>query len=181
MKTKPSSHSAHFIHSPYNEQIDAALQVFSRATPVPGLESRIASRLADARRSSSRSRVLRFRGAGNRRVEILRRLSFGAMAAAAGGAIVFGSVEHSHRRPVPQVSRVIHGGGGLSTAGAMHVPLGATPQAAEINPAAPRNPPHGRAVLSPNHGRHADGAAVPRSPYTAAEPQQPAASSAPQQ
>jgi hypothetical protein len=159
MNTKPSPSR----NTSHDGRIDAALAHFAHAAPPPGLESRVTARLAAADRLGVRSQSLRYDGSV--RFLVLRRLSVGAMATAAGVAIVFGTVEHSRRilppvtagRPVPS--------GRVSTAGAVHIPTHAIPQSAQINPKAPRTAPHGRAVVSPNHGRHAPGAAVPRSPY----------------
>jgi hypothetical protein len=152
--------TANRISSSHENRIDAALAQLARATPPSGLESRVAARLAAADRSGAQS----FRSNGNVRFFVIQRLSIGAMATAAGVAIVFGTVEHS-RRILPPVATKPAQSGGASTAGDVHVPTHAIPQSAVINPAAPRTAPHGRAVISPNHGRHAPGAAVPRSPY----------------
>jgi hypothetical protein len=164
------------ISSSHESRIDAALAQLAHATPPSGLESRVAARLAAADRSSARSQS--FRSNGNVRFFVIQRLSIGAMATAAGVAIVFGTVEHS-RRILPPVASKPAQSGGANTAGDVHVPTHAIPQSAVINPAAPRTAPHGRAVISPNHGRHAPGAAVPRSPYPPES--QPASSSDQQQ
>jgi hypothetical protein len=155
MNPKPS---ARHLSSPHDARIAAALDHFARATPPPGLESRVAARLSAAGRLESS------RSAGSVRLLLLRRLSVGAMAAAAVCAIVFGTVEHARRNPMPQMVRGPQTGG-VDISPSVHIPTHPIPQSAEINPDAPRNPPHGRAVLSRNHSRHAAGAAVPRSPY----------------
>jgi hypothetical protein len=159
MNTQPSANRS---SSPHDDRIDAALARFARATPPAGLESRVAARLSRERQANGRSRS--FRSEGSVRFLILRRLSIGAMATAAAGAIVFGTLEHSHRNLPPVANRAVQSGGAVP-AGAGHTPTHALPQSSEINPQAPRTPAHGRAEISPNHPRHAPGSAVPRSPY----------------
>lgn len=157
MKWKPTS-TADSI-SGHDVRIDAALNAYARAIPAPGLESRVAARVAVARRHPTRSMHAA-------RVLILQRFSCGTLAAAAACGIVVASVQHSHRAALPPIIR-FGDSGGVGAAGAVHVPTRRTPQTPSINPAAPRTPPRSRAVVSPNSGHHA-GAAVPRSPYPSA-------------
>ena len=159
MNRKPSADRAPSRH---DARIDAALARFAHATPPADLESRVVARLTRERQAGPRSQF--FRSAPDLRLLLLRRLSIGALAAAAAAAIAFGTVEHSRRTQPPVAARPVQSGG-ASNAGSLHTPTRATRQSVEINPEAPRNPPHGRAVISPNQGRHATGAAVPRSPY----------------
>jgi hypothetical protein len=162
MKARPSTN--HGMTSPHDVRIDAALRVFTHAEPAPGLEYRVAARLAGARPE----RRIHFSFAHGSGFLVLRRLSAGALATAAGAAIVVGTIHHSERALPPQVIRGGHTGG-VGLANRLHVPTHAMPQAAGIDPAArltaPRGAPHGRANVSRNQAHRAPGAAVPRSPY----------------
>lgn len=147
-----------------DSRIDAVLRAYARAQPSPELESRVAARLAGAR---PRSRF-HFSLAAASALLILRRVSVGALATAAGAAIVVGTVQRSERGLPPQISRrgpANAQAGGLAPAGASHVPTRAMPQGGGINPSAPRVAPHGRATVSRDQARRAPGAVVPRSPY----------------
>lgn len=168
----------HGTSSAHDDRVDAALKHFAGATPAPGLESRVTARLAAAGRARSGSSYRSVRSGGNIGLLLLRRLSIGAMAAAAAIVIVFGTVEHS-RRIYPVALRTPQTGG-VSPANSVHYPTHPMPQSAEIHPGSTRNAPHSRAVISPNHTRHASGAAVPRSPYPP-ESQPASSSSDPQQ
>jgi hypothetical protein len=143
--------------SPHDARIDAVLHAYARAVPAPGLESRVAGRIAAASRHPMRSGI-------SLRILILRRFSVGALAAAAAYGVVIASVEHSQRGVLPLAASPIRSGG-LGTAGRVYVPTKPMPERPQIDPASPRTPPHGRAVVSRNHGRRPSGAAVPRSPY----------------
>jgi hypothetical protein len=168
MKARQSA--THDITSPHDARIDAALRVFTHAEPSPGLESRVAERLAGARPDRhyhfSFARVFSFPGLSG--FLVLQRLSAGALVTAAGAAIVVGTIHHSERAMPPQALRS-GAAGGVGSANRVHVPTHAMPQGAGIDPAAPlaapRGVPHGRASVSRNQAHRAPGAAVPRSPY----------------
>ena len=171
MKPKPSTDNSSTVH---DARIDAVLSVYGRAVPVPGLESRVAARISTAPRTSFRSMSFGFRS--NPGLVLLRGFSIGALAAAAACAIVVGTVRHSQQIALPQAASRARSGG-VSTAGAPHIPTHAVPQSATIDPQAPRPAPHSRATVTRNAGNKPAGSAVPRSPYP---PDQPS-SSAPQQ
>jgi hypothetical protein len=148
-------------------RIDAALSAYGRAVPAPGLESRVATRIAAAPRRSFRKR-------GGFGLLIWQRLSCGALAAAAGAAMVVGTVRHSRPAPLPQAARAAQSGG-ASAAGAVHIPTRAIPQSAALDPASPRSAPRSRATVSRNPSRRNAGSAATRSPYPppqASQPQQ---------
>jgi hypothetical protein len=161
MNTKPSN-SNQYNSPPASSndlRIDAALGVYSRSTPAPGLESRVATRIANARQESFRTRSAAHR-------LLWQRLSVGALATAGACAIVVGTVQHSHR----DLSRLatkppVNASSGVSTAETQHIPTRATPASPQIDPQSPRRPAHGRATVTRNQPRHPDGVAVPRSPY----------------
>jgi len=162
MKTKPSTTTNNSF--PHDARVDAILRAYSHAIPAPGLESRVATRIA------AMSRPLRSRGAS--RLLVLRRLSVAALTAAAAAAIVAGTVRHSHRIALPQRATGTSRLGGVSTAGSEHAPAQAVPETPTIDPHSPRTPPHGRTTSSGSQKHRSAGAALPRSPYP---PQQPAA------
>ncbi len=171
MKLKPSNDNSSTAH---DARIDAALRVYGRAVPAPGLESRVAARISAAPRPSFRTNLFGF--SGSPRLILLRGFTIGALAAAAACAIVVGTVRHSQQVALPQAARVSRSGG-VSAAGASHIPTHVVPQSATIDPQAPRSAPHSRATVSRNPGSKPAAGAVPRSPYP---PDQPS-SSAPQQ
>jgi hypothetical protein len=170
MKSKPTNHDSSTAH---DARIEAALRVYGRAVPAPGLESRVAARIAAQPRHSFRSAS--FASRGNPWLILLRGFSIGALAVAAACAIVIGTVRHSQQIVLPQTARGARSGS-LNTAGATHVPTHAIPQSATIDPQAPRTAPHSRATVSRNQGNKPAGSAVPRSPYppdqTTSAPQQ---------
>jgi hypothetical protein len=158
MKTTPSNDTG---STAYDARIDAALRVYGGAAPVPGLESRVAARIAATPRRSYRSGPARFTGSW---LVLLRGVSVGALAAAAACAIVVGTVRHSQRIAIPQAT----GGSrseGVSAAGATHVPTHAIPPSATIDPQSPRSAPHSRGTVSGNAVKKPAGSALPRSPY----------------
>ena len=164
MKPRPSTDNT----TGHDARIDAALRVYGHAVPTPGLESRVAARIAATPRQSYRSASSGF--AGSRWVVLLRGVSVGALAAAAAVAIVVGTVRHSQQVPLPQAARGTRSGG-INTAGDPHVPTHAIPQSATIDPQAARTAPHTRATVSRNAGSKPAGSAVPRSPYPPDQPQ----------
>jgi hypothetical protein len=133
----------HQNHPPaMDERIDTTLRLIGSAEPRPGLEKRIAARLAHA----PVSKPVRFFG--------LPRVAFASMAGAlASAAIIAGSVNHSHRiLPVaPGVQLTGNGSGMGAAAGARVAPR---PVAAPANgrarsmrkPGTELNPPNGVAV-----------------------------------
>ena len=159
MKPKPSTENS---STAYDARIDAALRVYGRAVPAPGLESRVAARISTAPQHSFRSASFGLRS--NPGLALLRGFSIGALAAAAACAIVIGTVRHSQQIALPQASSGSRSGG-VSTAGTPHIPTHAVPQSATIDPQALRTAPHSRATLSRNPGSKPAGSAVPRSPY----------------
>jgi hypothetical protein len=174
MKLKPSNDNSSTPHDAcaHDARIDAALRVYGRAVPARGLESRVAARISAAPRPSFGTNLFGF--SGSPRFILLRGFTIGALAAAAACAIVVGTVRHSQRIALPQAARVSRSGG-VSAAGAPHIPTHAVQQSATIDPQAPRSAPHSRATVSRNPGSKPG--AVPRSPYP---PDQPS-SSAPEQ
>ena len=95
MKPRPSTDNT----TGHDARIDAALRVYGRAVPTPGLESRVAARIAATPHQSYRSASSWF--AGSRWMVLLRGVSVGALAAAASAAIVVGTVRHSQQVPTP--------------------------------------------------------------------------------
>jgi len=171
MKNRPSNDTS---STAYDTRIDPALRVYGRAVPAPGLEARVAARIAAAPPQSFRasSTVLTQTGW----LIWVRGVSVGALGAAAACAIVVGTVRHSQQMAIPQAAGVSRSGG-VSAAGAMHVPTHAVPQSPTIDPRTPRSAPRSRATVSGSSGNKPAGSAVPRSPY----PPGPQPSSDPQQ
>jgi hypothetical protein len=160
MKTKPSNSKNFNSPSAMNDQsIDAALGIYARATPAPGLESRVATRIANSRRES-----FRVRSAAHRL--LWQRITVGTFATAAACGIVVGTLQHSHRSAPPQIVR--HrtvSSGGATPAELQHFPAHGIPVTPQIDPRSPRTPAHGRAMVPRNRAHHEAGVAVPRSPY----------------
>lgn len=145
-------------HSVFNARIDAALHVYGRAVPAPGLDSRVAARLTSAARQSFHSPAPESR----RRpmISLVRRFSVGALAAAAACGIVIGTVHHSQQIALPQRAATPRSGG-ASTAGAAHIPTRAIPSSSSADPSAPRS----RAVIAPDQARKgAKSPAIPARP-----------------
>src|SRR5271155_5439286 len=113
MKTKPSTTGNNSF--PHDARIDAVLRAYSHAVPAPGLESRVAARIAAMSRPSLQSR-------GASRLLVLRRLSVAALAAAAAAAIVAGTVRHSQHTALPQTATRTSRPGGVSAAESEHAP-----------------------------------------------------------
>jgi hypothetical protein len=153
MKPKPSVSDSSSVH---DARIDAALRVYGRAIPAPGLDSRVAARISSMPRQSFRSATAT--------LLFFRRFSAGTLAAAAAAAIVVATVRHSQHISLPQAARAPLSGG-VGGAGGPHIPTHAVPQSATIDPEAPRTPPHSRATISRGRGHKPAGSAVPRSPY----------------
>jgi hypothetical protein len=164
MNFRPSRSA--LFSSRHDASIDAALRNYAHADPRPGLEGRVAARLASARRRSG----VRFSFAESGPLLLLRRISVGALATAAGAAIVVSSVQHSSVRTLPPQALRAGRTGGMTPASVVHIPTHAMPQRANIDPNAHRPAPHGRANISGNPAHRATGAVVPRSPYPPGEP-----------
>lgn len=137
----------------YDEQIDQTLRLLGSATPAPGMEERIARRVAQA---SARKTAPRFFS--------LPQLAFGMAAAVMACAVIIaGSVSHSrHILPVapglhlPGVSQP-----GVGAASAAHVttqPVSSLPQG---RPRSVRQTVNGRAVIF-SHAKKPTGIAVPK-------------------
>ena len=141
-----------------NDRIDRTLRLIGAVEPRPGLEKRIAARLAHA----EVSRPVRFLG--------LPRLAFGSAAVAvASVAIIAGSVNHSHRMlPLaPGVQLPGNSSGVLGTA-----------SGARVAPKAVAAPPNGRARSmrrTTAERNPPNGMAMPKGPLPQAEqtPQKP--------
>jgi hypothetical protein len=117
-------------HASLNDaRIDAALGIYARAVPSKGLESRISARLSATQSISTRP-------ATAFRLIVFRRVVAGALATAAAGAIVVGTVRHSHSPVLPPVARAPQASG-VSAANSQHIPTHAITQAAS---------PHGQAT-----------------------------------
>ena len=157
-----NSHVAHTSQN-HDRRINEALRRLGSATPPPGIEDRIKTRLAQAQSAHSAP-------APGRRFFVIPRFAFGAAAAAiACAAIVAGSVSHSHRiQPVlPGIAaQPPSSPGGMGSAGA------ARPASHPVEPSptgrarSVRRLPAGRAVISPQSQKPA-GVAVPKSPSPA--------------
>ncbi len=161
MKPRPLTDTS---STAYDARIDAALRVYGGAAPVPGLESRVAARIAATPRQSYRSAI-----PGSRWMVLLRGFSVGALAAAAACGIVVGTVRHSQQLALPTAMRPSQPGG-LTPATATHVPTHAISRSATIDPQSPRSAPRTRASVSPNKGSKPAGSATPRSPYPPDQP-----------
>ena len=137
----------------YDEQIDRTLRVLGSATPAPGMEDRIAARIARESASAAAQRFFR-----------LPQLAFGLAAAAmACAVIVAGSVSHSrHILPVsPGLHLPTASQPGVGAASAVHVapqPVTSLPQ---DRPRSVRQTVDGRAVIS-SHVKKPAGVAVPK-------------------
>ncbi len=158
MNPKPSTTNTSSV---YDARINAVLHVYSRAVPTPELESRIADRLGESLFASIQSRR-------TRRLTSFRRVSMGALAAAAACAIVVASVQHSQVSTLPLAKVQLGndpGSRGLNGAGGSHVPTSPVQAAPRIDPRSPRTPAHSRATLAGSQGPRETRTAVPRSPY----------------
>lgn len=137
----------------YDEQIDRTLRVLGSANPAPGMEERIAARIA--RESVSKKRVSFFS---------LPQLALGLAAAVTACAfIVVGSVSHS--RHILPVAPGLHlpgasqpGVGAASAARVAPQPVTSLPQ---DRPRSVRQTENGRAVIS-SHAKKPTGIAVPK-------------------
>ncbi len=155
-----NSHVAHTSQN-HDRRINEALRRLGSATPPPGIEDRIKTRLAQAHGAQSAP-------APGRRFFVIPRFAFGAAAAAiACAAIVAGSVSHSHRiQPVLPGFVSPPSSGAVGSAGAARPanhPIEPSPAG---RPRSVRRLPAGRAVISPQSQKPA-GVAVPRSPSPA--------------
>jgi hypothetical protein len=157
MKSNPSNENR---PTAYDARIDAALHRYGRALPEPGLESRVAARMAVLPRHSSPSGPVG--SAARRWLMLLRGASVGALAAAAACAIVVGTLKHSQHLPIPQAS-VGTRSGSVGAATGSHIPTHTIPQTATLDPESPRPAPRSRSTVSRNPGNKAG--AVPSSPY----------------
>jgi len=148
-----------------SSRIDAALHEVGTATPAPGLEGRILTRLA-AQRSKLGALPGSLPSRAPRRLQQIFVPVFGfASAVLMCAAIVGGSVSHSRRTPPGQVAPpVIHlPGTGVGAASAVHpgapasapVPAGPAARGRSVRHASP-----GRARIAP-HAHKAPGVAVP--------------------
>ena len=129
MNTGPETHDPHFYDSDIDDRIDSTLRMIGSADPRPGIETRIAARLADA------SAHTRIQGVG--RIFGLPRLALASAAGmAACVAIIAGSVNHSrHIVPfAPGIPVIVGGSGGVGAAGT-----------AKVAPKPVAAPAHGRA------------------------------------
>ncbi len=144
--------------SPYESQIDAALQVLARVQPTAGLSDRVNKQLASLDHRASASRVLHFR------VPYSMRVALGSVAAGlAAAAILVGSIQHSHRIAVMPHAVRMQPSGGIGAAGAERVTTG-TPAPSPTQPGRNVQQPHrGRAVVSPD-AHKAPGVSVPKPP-----------------
>jgi hypothetical protein len=163
MKTKPSIQNEYSPrHNSENDlRIDSTLHAFARAVPRPGLESRVASRLAAAPHLSRFQMIRLFTSS---HVVVFQRVTVSVLATAGACAIVVGTVRHA-RHPVLPQSAAWRNVGNSNTAGKVFVPTHPVPAQATIDPSSPRTPAHGRARVSGTPPRRDGGAAYPRSPY----------------
>jgi len=145
----------------HDARIDAALRVYSRAQPAPGLEGRIVAQISAMPRQALTLGIAP-------RLVLMWRFFAAALVVAAACAIVAGSLRHAHRVTLPQAARVQRQGG-VSAAGTAHIPTQSAPESPTIDPTAPRTPAHGRSAISRDQGRHDGGASVPSSPYPPGE------------
>lgn len=136
-----------------DEQIDRTLRVLGSAAPDPGMEDRIAARIARESASAAAPRFFR-----------LPQLAFGLAAAAMACAVIIaGSVSHSrHILPVaPGLHLPTASQPGVGAASAAHVapqPVTSLPQ---DRPRSVRQTVNGRAVISA-HAKKPAGVAVPK-------------------
>ena len=137
----------------YDEQIDRTLRVLGSATPDPGMEDRIAVRIARESASAAAPRFFR-----------LPRLAFGLAAAAMACAVIIaGSVSHSrHILPVaPGLHLPIASQPGVGAASAAHVAQQPVTSLPQDRPRSVRQTVNGRAVIS-SHAKKPAGVAVPK-------------------
>lgn len=148
-------------HMPAEHMIDQTLRHLGSATPRPGIEDRISTRLAheQSRLHAARASHARFLG--------IPRFAIGAAAGAlACAAIVAGSVNHSRR-----IQPVLPGIGAPPASG-VGAAAGERPAIRPIEPSptgrarSVRRLPEGRAVISPQSQKPA-GVAVPKTPSPA--------------
>jgi hypothetical protein len=140
----------------HSQRIDQVLRQLGSATPVAGIEDRIAARLARAEAEPSRLR--RYFG--------LPRFAFVTAAGAlACAAIVVSSVSHSHRilPTVPGIQLPAGASSGLGAASAAHMATKPVAPSPNERPRSMRKTVNGRAVITPEAQRPA-GVAVPRNP-----------------
>jgi len=151
------SHVAHTSQN-HDRQIDEALRRLGSSTPPPGIEDRIKTRLAQAQSAQ-------WTPAPRRSFFVIPRFAFGAAAAVlACGAIVAGSVSHSHK-----IQPMMPGFVGPPSSGAVGSAGAARPANHPIEPSPAGRPrsvrrlSQGRAVISPQSQKPA-GVAVPKTP-----------------
>jgi len=137
----------------HDEQIDSTLRLLGSATPAPGMEDRIAARLA---RANATNKAPRFFS--------LQQFAFG-MAAAAMACVVIVAGSVSHSRHILPIAPGLHLPGaaqpGVGAASAAHVapqPVTSLPQ---DRPRSVRQSGTGRAEISP-HAKKPTGIAVPK-------------------
>jgi hypothetical protein len=145
----------------YDDRIDKALRRLGSTEPAPGMEDRIAARLARERAGARDARRSRFFAVPR----FVPRFAFGIAAAAlACVAIVAGSVNHSHRIQPAMPGIELHpGSSGMGAANASRpADRPVSPTAAE-RPRSVRQLPEGRAVISPQ-SQKPTGVTVPKNP-----------------
>lgn len=149
MSSSHEAHDPHFLDADLEKQIDQTLRMIGSTHPRPGIETRIAARLADA----SAHKPARLFG--------LPRLAFASAAGmAACVAIIAGSVSHSrHLVPIaPGIPIPMSTSSGVSSA-----------DAGIVAPKPVAAPAHGRArsirkTGAASDGQTLNGVAVPNAP-----------------
>jgi hypothetical protein len=142
----------------YDEQIDRTLRLLGGASPAPGMEDRIAVRLANAGLNQAGENIK------TPRFLRLPQVAFGLATAAAGCAvIVAGSVSHS--RHILPIAPGLHVPGisqpGVGAASATHVAQQPVTTLPQDRPRSVRQTENGRAVIS-SHAKKPAGIAVPK-------------------
>ncbi len=145
----------------HSQRIDQVLRQLGSATPVAGIEDRIAARLARAEAEPPHA----FRYFGRRYFGLPRFAFVTAAGALACMAIVAGSVSHSHRilPTVPGIQLPAASSSGLGAASAAHIATKPVAPSPNERPRSIRKTVNGRAVIAPEAQRPA-GVAVPRNP-----------------
>ena len=157
----PKEHSSTNYDRSSDRMIDQALHRLGSATPRPGIEDRISTRLAHEQSRLQAAAIHRVRFFGIPRFAIA-----GAAGALACAAIVVASVNHSRRMQPVLPGIVAQPSSGVGAAAGERPAIRPIEPSPAGRPRSVRHLPEGRAVISPQSQKPA-GVAVPKTPSPA--------------
>ena len=159
--TPRTEHSSTNYDRPSDHMIDQALHRLGSATPPPGIEDRISTRLAQEQSRLHAVTIHRARFFG------VPRFAIGAAAGVlACMAIVVASVSHSHKTQPVLPGIVTQPSSGVGAAAGERPAIRPIEPSPAGRPRSVRRLPEGRAVISPQSQKPA-GVAVPKTPSPA--------------